>query len=309
MATAVLQPRPVRSFMSQPQPVHVPVMLDEVLAWLNPQPGQTIVDGTLGAGGHTQALSQRVGSAGLVISFDRDPAALDAAERNLAGRSIKLVHSDFRDLAAVLRQLELEQVDAVLLDLGLSSDQLADSERGFSFDAAGPLDLRFDTTTGTPAWQLLEKLTAERLADIIYQYGEERFSRRIARKIVERRQSQPVRTATDLADLVRRCVPRSRDSERIDPATRTFQALRIAVNDELGSLEQVLRDLPRCVRPGGRVAIISFHSLEDRLVKESFRSDDRWRVLTNKPLRATDGEVARNPRSRSAKLRIAERVG
>ena len=294
--------------MSESQPIHVPVMLDEIVAWLDPQPGQTLVDGTLGAGGHTRALAERIGPTGLVVSFDRDPAALDAAERNLAGMCVKLAHSDFRDLALVLRQLDLDCVDGVVLDLGLSSDQLADSERGFSFDTDGPLDLRFNTTTGAPAWQLLERLTAERLADIIYQYGEERFSRRIARKIVERRETDPVRTAGELADLVRRCVPRSRDSERIDPATRTFQALRIAVNDELGSLEKVLRDLPQCVRVDGRVAIISFHSLEDRLVKESFRDDPRWEVLTKKPLRASDDETERNPRSRSAKMRVAKRI-
>lgn len=288
------------------QPQHIPVMLEEIVAWLAPRPGQTLVDGTLGAGGHTRALVERVGPEGLVIAFDRDPAALAAAERNLAGLPIKLVHANFCDLKQVLVQLELSAVDGIVLDLGLSSDQLADAERGFSFDSDGPLDLRFDPGLGEPAWQLLERLPEDRLANIIYQYGEERFSRRIARKIVERRKSDPVRTARQLAQVVRQCVPRSK-VERIDPATRTFQALRIAVNEELKSLETVLRDLPEWLAPGGKVAVISFHSLEDRIVKEAFKSDNRWTMLTKKPIRPGEVEVDCNPRARSAKLRVAER--
>ena len=206
----------------------------------------------------------------------------------------------------VLAELEIEAVDGILLDLGLSSDQLADLERGFSFSSAGPLDLRFNPLQGKPAWRLLERLSAEHLADLIYQFGEERYSRRIARAIVQRRQDNPVETAADLADLVRRCVPRSRH-DRIDPATRTFQALRIAVNDELKSLEIALRRLPDCLRPGGRIVVISFHSLEDRPVKEAFRDDPRLTALTRKPVIPSDEEMARNPRSRSAKLRLAVR--
>jgi 16S rRNA (cytosine1402-N4)-methyltransferase len=196
-------------------------------------------------------------------------------------------------------------VDGVVLDLGLSSDQLADRERGFSFDSAGTLDLRFDTSEGEPAWKLLERLSERELADLIYRYGEERFSRRIARRIVERRADGPVRTAEQLARLVRGCVPRSR-GHAIDAATRTFQALRIAVNDELDSLERLLACLPTCVTPGGRVAVISFHSLEDRLVKTAFRDNPRYQALTRKPRTPSAEEVARNPRSRSAKLRAAE---
>ena len=197
-------------------------------------------------------------------------------------------------------------MDGILLDLGLSSDQLADQERGFSFSSTGPLDLRFDPMRGKPAWRLLERLSAEHLADLIYLYGEERYSRRIARAIVQRREENPVLAAADLAELVRRCVPRSRH-DRIDPATRTFQALRIAVNDELKSLEIALRRLPDCLRPGGRLAVISFHSLEDRRVKEGFRDDPRLTPLTRKPITPSDVETAENPRSRSAKLRIAVR--
>jgi 16S rRNA (cytosine1402-N4)-methyltransferase len=294
--------------MSLPAREHVPVMLAEVLEWLDPRPGQVLVDGTLGGGGHSRALAERVGPAGLVVALDRDEAALAAAEQNLRGLPIKLVHADFRELPEVLAQLEMEQVDGVLLDLGLSSDQLADDSRGFSFDADGPLDLRFDPTAGEAAWQLVARLPEKALADLIYQYGEERYSRRIARRIVAERGRTPLRTSRQLAQIVRSSVPRSPRGQRIDAATRTFQALRIAVNDELGALEHVLRALPACLREEGRAAIISFHSLEDRLVKQSFRDDPRFEPLTRKALRPSSDEVARNPRSRSAKLRVAQRV-
>lgn len=287
--------------------VHQPVMLTEVLAGLQPQPGQTLVDGTLGGGGHARALAERVAPGGQVIALDRDPAAVARAQAQLVGLPVRCVQANFADLPAVLADLGLTAVDGILLDLGLSSDQLADDERGFSFDAEGPLDLRFDTDEGQPAHALLARLPAERLADLIYQYGEERHSRRIARAIVDARRTAPVTSARQLADLLRRVVPRSR-TDRIDPATRTFQALRIAVNDELGALDRALAAAPQCLRPGGRLAVISFHSLEDRRVKEAFRADPRWRILTKKPLRPQEAEVARNPRSRSAKLRIAERV-
>ena len=193
-----------RRCMDPSLPLHVPVMLDEVIQALDPLPGQTIVDGTLGGGGHTRALADRVGPSGLVLALDRDPAAHDAAERNLAGRSIKLVTANFCELPEVLTQLEISAVDGIVLDLGLSSDQLADAGRGFSFDSDGPLDLRFDTDTGEPAWRLVERLEATELANVIFQYGEERYSRRIARNIVERRAIEPIRTARQLADVVRR---------------------------------------------------------------------------------------------------------
>ena len=253
-------------------------------------------------------LAERVGDSGLVIAMDRDPAALAAAEQSLAGLPIKLVQANYCELPEVLDQLAIPGVHGVLLDLGLSSDQLADGDRGFSFELDGPLDLRFDPTEGEPAWRLLERLDADRLADLIYQLGEERHSRRIARRIVEARRDAPVRMARQLADLVRRSVPRTRDSQRIDPATRTFQALRIAVNDELGSLEKALKQFPGCLLPGGRMVIIAFHSLEDRPVKESFRDDARWHALTRKPITASEAEIAANPRSRSAKLRVAQKA-
>jgi 16S rRNA (cytosine1402-N4)-methyltransferase len=285
--------------------IHIPVLAQEVLHWLQPAPGMTIVDGTLGGGGHTRLLAEKVGDTGRVIALDRDPAAVAAAEQSLRGLPVCVAAARYADFSQVLNELGISAVDGLLLDLGLSSDQLADAERGFSFDAAGPLDMRFDRDEGEPASRLLERLRSEELADIIFRYGEERYSRRIARAIVEARQSEPIRTAEQLARLVRRCVPRSAD--RIDPATRTFQALRIAVNSELGELERLLKTAPERIKPGGRAAIISFHSLEDRIVKEAFRSDERWEVLTKKPITASEAEIAANPRSRSAKLRVAQR--
>ena len=287
---------------------HVPVLLREVIEWLRPGPGKVFADGTLGAGGHTRALAEHVGDQGTVIAIDRDPEALAAAERNLAGLPIKLAHADFSELPEVLGEVGIDTVDGVVLDLGLSSDQLADESRGFSFQAAGPLDLRFDPTRGEPASRLVNRLSEQPLADLIYHYGEERYSRRIARAIADRRREREIATAEDLAGIVRRAIPRSKHEDRIDPATRTFQALRIAVNDELKSLETALRRLPDSLRPGGRLVIISFHSLEDRRVKEAFRSDARLNNLTRKPIRPTEAEVAANPRSRSAKLRVAERI-
>lgn len=292
--------------MSEPATVHVPVMLGEILNWLDPQPGRVIVDGTLGGGGHSRALAERVGPGGMVIAMDRDPAAIAAAEKNLAGLPLRAIHGDFCDLPEALAELGLTVVDGIVLDLGVSSDQLADPQRGFSFFSTGPLDLRMDPLRGEPARRLIERLSAQHLADLIYAFGEERYSRRIARAIVERRRREPIQTAAELAELVRRCVPRSRH-ERIDPATRTFQALRIAVNDELKSLEIAMSRLPACLRPGARLAVISFHSLEDRRVKEAFRSDPRLTALTRKPVLPSLDEIERNPRARSAKLRAAER--
>ncbi len=287
-------------------PIHVPVLAAEVIDWLSPQPGQVFVDGTLGGGGHTRLLADAVGPNGLVISMDRDARAIENAERTLAGFPIKVAQANFCELPEVLDEVSIPVVDGIVLDLGLSSDQLADEERGFSFDSHGPLDLRFDTSEGDPAWKLLQYTREEPLANLIYEFGEERFSRRIARRIVAARRAQPIRTADQLARLVRSCVPRSRGHD-IDPATRTFQALRIAVNDELRSLELALSCMPGCLKPGGRFVVISFHSLEDRRVKEAFRQDASLSVLTKKPIRATDEEMDRNPRSRSARLRAAVR--
>jgi 16S rRNA (cytosine1402-N4)-methyltransferase len=265
-----------------------------------------MVDGTLGGGGHTRLLADAVGPEGRVIALDRDPAAVEAAASRVQRSNVRAVEANYSDLPEVLAAICVEAVDGIVLDLGYSSDQLADVDRGFSFHSTGVLDLRFDTSRGVPAWKLIERLSAEHLADLIYRYGEDRFSRRIARRIVETRRAAPIKTAEELARVVRQSVPRFRD-ERIDPATRTFQALRIAVNDELKWLEVALRRLPDCLRAGGRLAVISFHSLEDRLVKEAFRENAQLEVCTRRPVRPTEQEVADNPRSSSAKLRVVER--
>jgi 16S rRNA (cytosine1402-N4)-methyltransferase len=290
------------------QPIHVPVMRDEIVRWLDPRPGAVLVDGTLGGGGHSRALAERLGDSGVVIALDRDPAAIDAASRNLAGWRVRPVQANFADLPEVLAELEIDAVDGIVLDLGLSSDQLADESRGFSFSSDGPLDLRFDPARGEPAARLVNRLSAEKLADLIFQYGEERYSRRIARAIEEQRRQGPIETSAELAELIRTVVPRFQAGRRIDPATRTFQALRIAVNDEIHSLATALRRIPDCLRPEGRLAVIGFHSLEDRLVKQAFRDDPRYRVLVKKPIRPGPEEIAVNPRARSAKLRVAART-
>src|SRR4029078_9697060 len=224
------------------QTQHVPVMAQEVLEWLRPAGGHTFVDGTLGGGGHTRLLAEAISPTGLVVSLDRDPAAVERTAQTLSGLALRTTQANYSDIPEVLAGLSVNAVDGILLDLGLSSDQLADANRGFSFQSSGPLDLRFDATRGEPAWKLVQRLSAEHLADLIYKYGEERFSRRIARRIVEVRKANPIHTADELARVVRGAVPRSRD-ERIDPATRTFQALRIAVNEELKWLEVALRRL------------------------------------------------------------------
>jgi 16S rRNA (cytosine1402-N4)-methyltransferase len=287
--------------------IHIPVLLAQTLEYLRPAPGDVFVDGTLGGGGHARAIAERVQPEGRVIAVDLDAAAVERAEDSLAGLPIEVAAGSYADVPELLADLGIASVNGVLLDLGLSSDQLASAERGFSFQTSGELDLRFDRENGEPAWRMLARLSEQHLADLIYQFGEERFSRRIARRIVEQRRSQPIRTADQLASLVRSCVPRSR-GHQIDPATRTFQALRIAVNGELDSLATALRRLPDCLKPGGRLAIISFHSLEDRMVKQAFRDDERLLVVTRKPIQATDDEANRNARARSAKLRVAERV-
>lgn len=294
--------------MTEHQSIHIPVLLDEVLHWLEPRSGSVLVDGTMGGGGHTRALAELVGPEGRIISLDRDGAAIERTQATLGDLPVTIVQANFANLPEVLEELRVEKVGGAILDLGLSSDQLADEERGFSFAADGPLDLRFDPERGEPASRLVNRLKAEHLANLIYAYGEERHSRRIARAIVERRRRETIETAGQLADIVRRAIPGPRKKGQIDPATRTFQALRIAVNEELKSLEIALRRIPDCLEVGGRLGIISFHSLEDRRVKEAFRDDERLEILTRKPVRPGDEECRDNPRSRSAKFRVARRA-
>ncbi len=289
---------------------HRPVLVDPVVHWLAKRDREALVlvDGTVGAGGHARALAEQLGPSGRVIGLDRDPAMLALAQQATAGLPVTLFHAAYRQIGEVLDELKLTHVDGVLLDLGLSSDQLAWGDRGFSFAGDGPLDMRFDPDAGGPtAADLVAHESEFELARIFHEYGEERFSRRISRKIVENRRSSPITTTCALADLVRRCVPRARHPGAIDPATRVFQALRIAVNDELAGLDFVLERLPQILAPEGRGVVISFHSLEDRRVKWAFRNDPRLTVLTKKPVIATADEMAENPRARSAKLRVVER--
>ncbi len=289
--------------------LHTSVLVKESLSFLNLTPGMTVVDGTLGGGGHTRLLAESVGPRGKVVAIDRDPSAIERGAKELANLPIRFAQANFCNLPEVLDAVEVESIDGMLLDVGISSDQLADRERGFSFDSDGPLDLRFDPTEGEPAWRLINRLRPETLADIIYEFGEERHSRRIARRIAQARERQPIESAKEFAKLVVSAIPRqATNKKRIHPATRTFQALRIAVNEELKSLQIALERIPSRLKPGGRLVVISFHSLEDRLVKTAFRSPQTWNCLTKSPVEAAPDEVAMNRRSRSARLRAAERI-
>ena len=288
--------------------VHIPVLVDEILTALDPQAGDLFVDGTLGGGGHSRRVLERIGKSGSVIGFDRDPTAVSETSERIADSRLTTVVANYADMPEELAELGISQVDSMLLDLGLSSDQLADRDRGFSYQSDGTLDLRFNPLVGEPACRLVNRLSERHLADLIYQFGEERLSRRIARKIVAVRHGNKIETSQQLAKIVRSCVPRSKNHS-IDPATRTFQALRIAVNDELKWLSIAMERLPQLLAPGGRIAVISFHSLEDRIVKRAFADTPNLTVLTRKPVQASPAELAKNPRSRSAKLRVAERNG
>lgn len=286
---------------------HISVLPREVLHWLAPKPGEIVVDATAGVGGHSALIWEQIQPGGTLIAMDQDAAMLAVARARLPAPEILWRQANFEDLPTVLDELKVTKVDGILADLGFCSDQMGDPQRGFSFNLEGPLDMRLDPSRGEPASALVRRLSEKDLADLFWQYGEERFSRRVARVLVESRKKTPIATTGQLADLVRRCVPRSK-GHGIDPATRVFQALRIAVNDELGALERFLLSAPECLRPGGRLAIISFHSLEDRLVKQAFRKSTEWgKELTRKPIVASDAEISVNPRARSAKLRVAQR--
>jgi 16S rRNA (cytosine1402-N4)-methyltransferase len=281
---------------------HVPVLADEIVRAL--AGARFVVDATVGAGGHAARLLE--GGAQRLLGLDRDPAALALAAERLRpfGERVTLVHGSFRTLAEVVLGAG-GPADALVADLGVSSMQLDDPARGFSFRAAGPLEMRMDPTTGTPLGSRLASMDAESLADAIFQLGDERRSRRIARAILAARDAGRLETTLDLAAAVRRAHGPRRGA--IDPATRTFQALRMLVNDEVGEIEALLASLPRVLAPGGRAAILSFHSIEDRLVKTAFRAGDVLSPTTKKPIRPSDAEADANPRARSAKLRVAVR--
>jgi 16S rRNA (cytosine1402-N4)-methyltransferase len=291
---------------------HVPVLTTEALQYLRAERGGVYVDCTVGLGGHARALLEA--GATRVIGVDRDLQALAAARETLApwAERVELVHADYRDLDEVLEQRGIRLVNGTLADLGVSSLQFDTPGRGFSFQRDEPLDMRMDTSTGDTAAALVARSTERELADGIYAYGEERFSRRIARAIVAARREQPIETTGRLAAIVRRALPR-RGYMRIDPATRTFQALRIWVNRELEGLDRFLEAAVRRLHAGARLVVITFHSLEDRIVKHTLRAlahsgDAAVKLLTKKPIGPTDVEVRRNPRARSAKLRAAERL-
>jgi 16S rRNA (cytosine1402-N4)-methyltransferase len=289
---------------------HVPVLTEQVLQWLRPERGGLFMDCTVGLGGHARALLKA--GASRLIGFDRDADALAIARDTLApfGERVALVQSDYRDLERELGARGIGLLDGALADLGVSSMQLDREGRGFSFQRDEPLDMRMDRSGGDSAADLVARASERELADMIFEYGEERFSRRIARSIVEAREADPIQSTGRLAAIVRRAVP-VRGYARIDPATRTFQALRIWVNRELDGLDRFLVSVVHRLREGARFVVISFHSLEDRIVKHTFRALERSggvRVLTKKPATANDQELHRNPRARSAKLRAAERV-
>ena len=289
---------------------HAPVLVAETMTLLEPGRGGLFVDCTVGLGGHSRALLE--GGATRVLGLDRDPDALQMARRELAafGDRVELVHADYRDLERVLDGRGIAAIAGALADLGVSSMQLVAERRGFSFQRDEPLDMRMDRTTGPSAAELLAAVDEEDLANVIFQFGEERYSRRIARAVVRARAEAPIATTGQLAALVRRAVP-VRGYQRIDPATRTFQAIRIWVNRELEGLEAFLAATARRLAAGARFAVIAFHSLEDRIVKHAFRAlaqgEAALRILTKRPIAAGDEEVARNPRARSAKLRAIER--
>ncbi|MGB5366074.1 MAG: 16S rRNA (cytosine(1402)-N(4))-methyltransferase RsmH [Polyangiales bacterium] len=287
---------------------HTPVLLDEVLEHLDPTTGCVYADVTLGGGGHAKAILERSAPDGRLIGTDRDPSALEAASATLSGFGdrVTLRKARMSELADVLASLEIENVDGVLADLGVSSVQLDRAERGFSFAKDGPIDMRMDPTEGETALELIGRSDADQLANVIYRYGEEHRSRKIARSLRRAYEEGELETTGDLQHAVRRAIGGRRG--RIDPATKTFQALRIAVNDELGELEALLEQAPELLRIGGVVAVISFHSLEDRMVKHAFRDSEQLSPLTKRPIIASDRERENNPRARSAKLRAARRV-
>lgn len=289
-------------------PVHQPVLLRETIKSLDLAEGLTVVDGTVGAAGHSEKILEKIGKSGKLIGLDRDEMMLTFAEEKLNQDSCQLFKSSYADLDQILEECGISSVDRILLDLGLSSDQLADQERGFGFESTGPLDLRFDTSRGIPASEYLVQSDVETLEQIFSEYGEERFSRQIAGEIVSRGKQNPIQSAKELSDLIRQIVPGSSQTKK-HPATRIFQALRISVNEELEQLKIFLEEEAfNALKQGGKVAIISFHSIEDRMVKNAFKDKTRWKNLTPKPIVAKPAEVKINPRARSAKLRVAAKI-
>ena len=306
---------------------HVSVLLQECIDGLNIKPDGIYVDGTLGGAGHSSQIAQRL-TTGRLIGIDRDPVALKAAGERLApfAENVTLVHSNFCEIRQVLDQLGIDGVDGILLDLGVSSPQLDDGARGFSYMADAPLDMRMNNEDSLTAYTVVNTWSYEELRRILFDYGEERYAPKIAAAICNRRESKPIETTLELVDVIRSAMPAAALREKQHPAKRSFQAIRIAVNDELGAVEKVMRDAVDCLNPGGRLAIITFHSLEDRIVKNGMADaakgctcppnfpvcvcgkQPRVKLISRKPIVSGDEELERNPRARSAKLRVCEKL-
>ena len=295
--------------------LHVPVMLQEVLEYLKLAPGQTIVDATLGMGGHAMEILKRISPNGRLIGFDRDENSLAICRERLNAYkgSVEFVHANFSDLKQALTNLGIEKVDGIVFDLGISSYQLHDVQRGFSFQNDGPLDMRLDKSSYICAYDLVNNLNENEISQILWNFGEERWHNRIAHLLVQERKNEPIATTKQLANLVMRAIPHRyrRSYYRIHPATRTFQAVRIAVNRELEILEDAVKQAVDILKKHARICVISFHSLEDRVIKHTFRAlkaDGLIDIITAKPLTPMDSEIEANPSSRSSKFRVAERI-
>lgn len=307
--------------------VHKSVLLEECIEGLNIRPGGIYVDGTLGGAGHSSRIAARL-TTGRLIGVDRDRVALEAARQRLSPYidRVTLVHANFQELDRILEELHIPAVDGILLDLGVSSPQLDDGARGFSYMADAPLDMRMDRSAGLTAYDVVNTWPQEELRRILFDYGEERYAAKIAAAMVRRREQRPIETTFELVDVIRSAMPPQALREKQHPAKRSFQAIRIAVNDELGSVERVMKDAIPCLNPGGRLAVITFHSLEDRIVKSAMADAAKGctcppsfpvcvcgkkpqvKLVTRKPIIASDAELIRNPRARSAKLRICEKL-
>jgi len=290
--------------------LHVPVLAEEVVQWLAPRPDGLYIDGTLGLGGHATLILEKSAPSGQVVGLEWDDQAISEVSSRMADYAdrFRLVHGSYADVVSHCHELGLRMIDGLLVDLGVSSLQLDTPERGFSFRNDAPLDMRMDKRLKMTAAGLVNTLKKEELADVFYNYGEERQARRIARFLVEARQEEPIKTTRQLADIVSRAIPAKYHPKKIHVATKVFQALRIAVNRELDNIVQLLSDAPRIMAPGARIAVITFHSLEDRIVKQAFLNNSDYRVLTKKPILPGVEETGKNPRSRSAKLRVAEKA-
>ena len=292
---------------------HNPVLAKEIISFLSPTPGQIIVDATMGGAGHSEQILQRITPGGMLIGIDRDEETLRLASERLRPfeGSFKLINKNFKYLKEILKDIGVSKANGIIFDLGISSIQMEAWQRGFSIKNDGPLDMRMDRNQSLTAKSLVNRLRETELSDIIRDFGEERFHRRIAKKIVEERKHKEISTTAELSDVVLRSLPYNHNKYKIHPATRTFQAIRIKVNDELGSIKEALDALPDSLEKGARCCVISFHSLEDRIAKNTFKefkARGLFNILTKKPIMADENEVITNPRSRSAKLRVGERL-